>query len=100
MTNDTTSAGTTSSNGGWSTRRWLVILFFTAIVAAALYTVVNPFPDQPYIEIPHGDHVHYVPKDRDERVPLSDFPTEEPGPNERIMPDGRVVRVAPDDGGQ
>ena len=97
---DATSTDATSTNGGWSTRRWVVVIFFAAIVAAVLYTVVNPFPDQPYIEVPHGDHVHYVPKDRDERVPMSEFPTEEPGPNERILPDGRVVRVAPGDGGQ
>ncbi len=76
-----------------SGRRLVVIAFFVVLVGLVLYQVVNPFPDQPYIEVPHGDHVHYVPKDRDEAIPLSEFPTEEPGPNERILPDGRVVPI-------
>lgn len=52
---------------------------------------MNPFGDKDYAEIPHGNHTHYVPKDRDHDVPLSRFPTEPPAENERILPDGRVV---------
>lgn len=52
---------------------------------------MNPFGDKDYAEIPHGNHVHYVPKDRDHDVPLSRFPTEPPAENERILPDGRVI---------
>jgi hypothetical protein len=36
-------------------------------------------------------HSHYVPRDRDPDVPLENFPTSPPRPNERIMPDGTVV---------
>lgn len=53
--------------------------------------VLNPYGDQPYTEIPHGDHVHYVPKDRDPDVPIGDFPTQPPGEGEQITPDGRIV---------
>ena len=62
-----------------------VLLFFV------MQTVLNPFGDNEYAEIPHGDHSHYVPKDRDPDVPISNFPTRPPGNNERITPDGRIV---------
>ena len=69
---------------------------FLVIVGAVLFffvmqKVLNPFGDNEYAEIPHGNHSHYVPKDRDPRVPISNFPTRPPADNEKIMPDGRVV---------
>jgi hypothetical protein len=85
-----------STGREWTARRILVTLFFVALVAVVTYSAITQFADQPYMEIPHGDHVHYVPKDRDEDVPMSDFPTQKPGPNERILPDGRVVQTAPE----
>jgi len=74
-----------------STRRWILLTVAAAFFAFVVYHVLNPFPGQPYMEIPHGDHVHYVPKDRNPDVPMSNFPTQPPGPDERILPDGRVV---------
>ncbi|MXX97895.1 MAG: hypothetical protein F4065_07960 [Rhodothermaceae bacterium] len=62
-----------------------VLLFFV------MQTVLNPFGENEYAEIPHGNHSHYVPKDRDPNVPISNFPTRPPGDNERITPDGRIV---------
>jgi hypothetical protein len=73
------------------TRRWIVgglaLLFFAFI----MWEVVNPYRNQRFEEVPHGDHVHYVPKDRNPDVPLNRFPTQKPGPDERILPDGEVV---------
>ena len=89
---DDASAGEASF---WSTRRILVTVVFLAFVVFVTYRVLNQFAGQPYMEVPHGDHVHYVPKDRDEAVPLSDFPTQPPAENERILPDGRVVQTGP-----
>lgn len=74
-----------------SVRRWVIGTVFVVFLGAALYQVINPYPDQPYMEIPHGDHVHYVPKDRNQDVSVSQFPMQPPGPNERITPDGRIV---------
>ncbi len=78
-------------NHGVRIVKWIAaiagILFFFAVIRQA----VDPFGDQDYVEITHGDHVHYVPKDRDPNVPVGQFPTREPGPNERITPEGRIV---------
>ena len=78
---------------GRSMRRWIIGLAAALFFGFVIYQVINPFPNQPYMEIPHGDHTHYVPKDRNPDVSISQFPTQPPGPNERIMPDGRVVQT-------
>lgn len=62
-------------------------LFFLSVVRES----IDPFGDKPYLEISHGDHVHYVPENRDPKVSISNFPTQRPGPNEIITPEGRVV---------
>ena len=85
------------TTSGWSMRRWIVIGLAAFFFAFVVYEMIDPFPDQPYLEVPHGDHVHYVPKDRDPDMRLSDFPTVRPGPNERILPNGRVVEVEPEE---
>lgn len=72
--------------------KWIVfvvgLLFFLAVLREAF----DPFGDDPYLEISHGDHVHYVPRDRDPNVPMSRFPTTAPAADERITPDGRIVK--------
>lgn len=70
----------------------VLFLFFSYLT----WQVVNPYRNQPYGKVPHGDHVHYVPKDRNEDVPISRFPRQPPEEGERITPDGQVVPAGPD----
>ncbi|MFO8099912.1 MAG: hypothetical protein R6T83_09880 [Salinibacter sp.] len=86
--NDDTRADA-SSRRSW--RRWVAGLFFSLFFVAILWVVINPYRGQDYGEIPHGDHVHYVPKERNSDVPINRFPTEPPEPGERITPDGEVI---------
>jgi len=72
-------------------RRWVAFVVFAVFFGGILWTVVNPYRDQPYAEVPHGDHVHYVPKDREREAPIGQFPTRPPEPGERITPNGRIV---------
>jgi hypothetical protein len=74
-------------------RRWIVLAIIIFVIGLALYGAVEPYDERGYVGIPHGDHSHYVPRDRDPNVSISNFPTSPPGPNERIMPDGRVVQI-------
>jgi hypothetical protein len=76
-----------------SWRKWLFLAVAAVVVSLAVYNAVNPYDERGYVPIPHGDHVHWVPRDRDASVPISNFPTVEPGPNERLLPDGRVVPI-------
>ncbi len=67
----------------------LVALFFSYIFFTE---VLDPWGDKPYMEVPHGDHTHYLPHGVDlDEVNVSAFPTSPPGPNEEITPDGRIV---------
>jgi hypothetical protein len=92
---DSASTQSSESSSRVSKRRRILIAVAALFFAFVMYQVLNPFPDQPYMEISHGDHIHYVPKDRNQDVPLNRFPTQPPGPNERILPDGRVVTTPP-----
>jgi hypothetical protein len=65
----------------------ITLVFFGFVVASSL----GVFSTLPYTEVPHGNHTHYVPKDRDPNVPIDRFPTQRPRENERITPDGRIV---------
>lgn len=91
MPTDSSSQASGASSRSGSRRKWIVGGLLLAFFAYLLWYVVNPYRDQPYAEVPHGDHVHYVPKDRNERVPISRFPTQPPENGERITPDGDVV---------
>lgn len=89
---DTASTG--RPNGSHRAKRiftWVVIVAALLFFASVLRESLDPFGDAPYLEISHGDHVHYVPRDRDPRVSISNFPTQQPGPNEMITPEGRIV---------
>lgn len=72
-------------------RRWIAAGIAAFVLALALWSAINPFGEEGYVAISHGDHTHYVPEDRDPDVSISNFPTTPPGPDERILPDGRVV---------
>lgn len=72
-------------------RRIIVGVIVIFVIGLALSKALDPYDERGIVAIPHGDHNHYVPKDRDPNVSISNFPTVPPGPNERILPDGRVV---------
>jgi len=70
--------------------RWALLIAGLVFFILVMRQVLDPFGDNAYVEISHGNHVHYVPKDRNPDVPLDRFPTRAPAPNERILPDGRI----------
>ncbi len=71
--------------------KWVILIIGALFFLAILREAIDPYGDRPYIEITHGDHVHYVPHDRDPKVSISKFPTTPPGPDETITPEGRIV---------
>jgi hypothetical protein len=84
-----------SSAGRRSYRRWIIGVILLLVFTSVMWTVINPYRNQPYEEVPHGDHVHYVPKDRNENVPIGQFPTRPPNAGERLTPDGKIVPESP-----
>jgi len=92
---EASSSDDTRSESGTSLRKWVVAAMILVFFSYLLWRVVNPYRNQPYEEVPHGDHVHYVPKDRNEDVPIGRFPTRPPEEGERLTPDGEIVSDSP-----
>ena len=80
-----------SAAGKSKWRRLLLLLVGVIFLILVMREVLFPYRGQPYEEVPHGDHTHYVPKDRDPSVSIGSFPTRPPGPDERITPQGQIV---------
>jgi len=72
--------------------KWIVLIVGLIFFFSVLREAFDPFGDKAYVEISHGDHVHYVPEDRDPNVPITRFPGTPPAADERITPDGRIVK--------
>ena len=70
--------------------RWGILLLLALLFVLVMRTVLNPYGDREWLEISHGNHSHYVPRGWD-GTNLSNFPKQPPGPDEVILPDGRVV---------
>jgi hypothetical protein len=75
-------------------RKKFRLIFITLAIVLAGFVIADSlgfFDSKPYREVPHGNHSHYVPNDRDPNVPVSDFPTVPPRRGERITPTGQIV---------
>lgn len=78
-----------------TSKNTLKYLFIAAVIIAAGFALADSlgvFNPKPYTAVSHGSHVHYVPENRDPAVGIDKFPTEEPGPDEMITPQGQIVK--------
>lgn len=75
-----------------SKRRVFILVIAVIFVGFVLADSMLVWHDEPYIEIPHGNHVHYMPKGcDDEDVDMDSFPTAPPGPGEVITCEGETI---------
>ena len=70
---------------------YLYIIVFI-ILAIASADALDLFTEKPYLMVPHGSHNHYVPHNRDESIPVHNFPMEAPKDDEIITPQGQIVK--------
>lgn len=91
-----TTSGDSTPARSW--RKWIAGGVFLVFFGILLWEVVNPYRGERFEKIPHGNHVHYVPKDRNPNVSVSRFPTRKPDEDERITPEGEVVPIQGDGG--
>jgi hypothetical protein len=87
------SASPTASSRRHPWRKRIVLLVAVLFFGYLFFTeILDPWAGAPYIEVSHGDHMHYLPKEADlDDINVSNFPTRPPGPNETITLDGRIV---------
>lgn len=71
--------------------RGAVLLIVAAFFGIVIADTLGVFDQRHYFEVPHGNHTHYVAKDRDPSVPVGSFPTRPPAADERITPTGQIV---------
>lgn len=72
--------------------RWIVLTVALVFFAFLFADSQGVFEDLPYVEVPHGSHSHYLPKECGQDLDAGEFPTQAPGPNEHITCDGRIVQ--------
>ena len=73
--------------------KYLFLLLVLVLAALALADALGYFNEKPYTAVSHGSHAHYVPHDRNPNVSIDKFPQEEPGPGEKITPEGQIVPI-------
>jgi hypothetical protein len=71
-------------------RRAVVVMAALVVLFFVMRRVLDPFGAEEYLEVPHGNHAHFVPKNRNPEASISSFPTTRPGPGQCITPDGPV----------
>ena len=74
--------------------RWILVAVALVVFGIIFADTQGAFDDLPYVEVPHGSHSHYLPKDCGAELSAGDFPTQPPGPNERITCDGEIVPIS------
>ena len=78
-----------------SKNKWKYLFVGVVLVLAglAMADALGYFNPKSYTAVSHGSHSHYVPHDRNPDVSIDKFPQEEPGPNEKITPEGQIVPI-------
>lgn len=71
--------------------KWLGVTVLIGFLALAFAASMGAFDNRHYYEVPHGSHTHYVAKDKDPNLSVSDFPTRPPREGERISSTGQFV---------
>lgn len=81
-------------------RQFKLILTVIAVVfvVVALVDALDLFSSKNWGEIPHGNHSHYVPNDRDDNVSVSNCPQRPPGDNEMLSSQCQLIQLVPIDG--
>ena len=81
-------------------RQFKRILYIVAAVFAAIVLVdaLDLFSNKNWSEIPHGNHSHYSPHNRDENVSVSDCPQRPPGENEMLSSQCQLIQLVNVDG--
>lgn len=79
-------------------RRLNIVLALIAIafVSVVLVDALDLLSDQTWSEVPHGNHSHFVPNDRDDGVSISDCPQRPPSSQEILSSQCQLIQVVSD----
>ncbi len=71
--------------------KWIGFALLIGFLGLAFAASLGAFDNKHYYEVPHGSHTHYVAKDKDPELSISNFPTRPPRAGERISPTGQFI---------
>ncbi len=71
--------------------RKILIAVLGLFLAFVILDSLGIFDNRPYFEVPHGNHTHYVPKDCEPALPVSQSPTARPGLGQKVDCQGQIV---------
>lgn len=71
--------------------RNILLAILGLFLAFVVLDSLGVFDDRPYFEVPHGNHTHYVPKDCEPALPVSQAPTSRPAPGQKVDCQGQIV---------
>ena len=74
-------------------KRTRIVLFglIGLVVLLVLIDSIGVFDTRSYYEVPHGNHTHYLPKDCDPPLPVSNGASVRPAAGEKINCQGQIV---------
>ncbi len=72
--------------------RTILIALLGFFLAFVLLDSTGLFDSRSYFEVPHGSHTHYVPKECEPALPVSQSPTTRPREGEKVDCTGQIVR--------
>lgn len=77
----------------------ILIGILAGFVVIAFARSIGIFDDGlPYVEITHGNHIHYLVKDRDEGIGMDDCPTRAPAADEVFSRQCQLIRKVVENG--
>ena len=71
--------------------RTILLAVLGVFLAIVILDSLGVFDKRPYFEVPHGNHTHYVPKECEPALPVSQAPTTRPGPGQKVDCQGQIV---------
>lgn len=72
--------------------KYVLIAIIMVMAGVVMTDALGFFNSKPYTKISKGSHAHYVPDNRDPDVSIDRFPKRHPAPNEKITPQGKIVK--------
>lgn len=95
MTPEPVSAPSTSNRA--RLRRWVIGLALV-LVGVVLIDALGVFDDTPFVKISHGNHSHYMPKERADGITAGNCPTRPPLAEEYLSPQCQIIRRVAQEG--
>ena len=71
--------------------RNVIFIIIAGFLAVAVLDSIGIYDDRSYYEVPHGSHTHYLPRECDPPLPVSNSPMQRPLEGQTVDCQGQIV---------